>query len=452
MRDTDETTRVTGGGQAVRGALPDLGFTLGGPTGARPAIVPPRAIGDVAETPNGSGPPGADHGPGATEGPMPAGARPSLDEQARELVERIAQALAESGPPGWRELSAVFALTSVVGGGQVRYADDGDQVMQAAVADDILTLADAQRRASAGAGDGPWWRMFVWLDADGRLEVDYDYGDEPFPDEQLFAPEAYLADLEEFPRQRLPVWLDAYLHHADRQIRPPAVAAEQARADLAAGVAATQSHNDFPDLPTMWVRWTVMAAAFVAVRSQWGPRIMPSMGWFEGARRSGATLYLLPRGRAVLSGGVWNAPSLAAAYGGSAQLPLLYAGAPDWVTDQVLNARAGSGLLSFCYWWSGDRWYRGESPAGEDLAEALPGVWSDDTVEQVVRGLVEAGPGDLRASHVSDLLAAAYEGEVTRSHLLSVFGADADLDTAMNQMTLSGAAIVSPPSIREHDR
>ncbi len=433
---------MTGAGPVVDGGVPDLGFTLGGPAGVKSEVVRPTATGVTSEKPGG---------PDPSDGAGPPQSTP--EEQARELVMRIAQALAESGPPGWRELSAVFALTTVLGGGQVSYADDQGQVVQAAIPDEILALADAQRRASAGSGDGPWWRMLVLLDAEGTLEVDYDYGDEPFPDEQLFVPEAYLADLEEFPRRRLPLWLAAYLYHGGRQLRSPAEAAERARADRDAGVTATEAHNDLPDLPAMWVRWAVMSAAFVAVRSEWGPRIMHSMGWFESSRRSGATLYLLPRGRAVLSGGVWNAPSLDAAYTEGAPLPRLYAGAPDWVVDQVLNARAGSGLLSFCYWWTGDRWYRGESPGGEELGEAVPGVWSDDTVEQVVRELVDAAPGDPRADHVSDLLAAAFDGVVTRSHLLAAFGPDADIDTAMNQMTSSGAAIVEPPySIRGDDR
>ncbi|WP_405179631.1 hypothetical protein OG225_38655 [Nocardia sp. NBC_01377] len=444
MSDRDEKTLVAGAGPLAGGGLPDLGFTLGAPLGAIPAVEPVP----VAEGTPASAEPGEVTGAEPEVAGEVAGEIPSPDleqtpeERGHELAVRIAHELGEMGPQGWRELTAVFTLTVELGGGEVLYVGDEDQVLRVAVPDGILEIAAEHRRVSAMLGDGPWWRLFMRLDADGQLEVDYDYGDEPFPDEQLFAPEAYLADLEEFPRQRLPVWLAAYLFHDGRQTRPATYAAQQARADRAAGVAAVESHVDLPDLPTTWVRWTVMSAAFVAVRSEWGPRIMPSFGWFEGSRRSGATLYLLPRGRAVLSGGVWDAPALAAAYQDGAELPKVYAGAPEWVVDQVLNARAGSGLLSFCYWWSDEQWYRGESPGGPDLGEAVPGIWDDDSVEQVIRDLIGAGPDDPRAAHVGALLTAGFEGDITRAHLLAVFGEEADIDAAMNQLTMSGAATV----------
>ncbi|WP_410873864.1 hypothetical protein [Nocardia sp. A7] len=366
------------------------------------------------------------------------------EERARELVIRIARALGEMGPPGWQELSAVFTMTVALGGGQVNYVDAEEQVLQASVPEDVLALAAEQRVVSADAGDGPWWRLLMRLDTEGELEVDYDYGDDPFPDDQLFAPEAYLADLAEYPRRELPMWLSAYLFHDDRQTRSPAVAAERARADRESGTAAVATHDELPELPAIWVRWTVLSAAFVAVRSEWGPRIMPSFGWFEGAQRSGATLYLLPRARAVLSGGVWEADALRAAYRNGSELPPVYAGAPAWVTDQVLNARAATGMVSFCYWWLEDRWYRGAGSETDRIDEAMPGIWSDDAAELVVRGLIGAGPGSLAADHVADLLVAAYEGALTRGHVLAVFGADADIDSAMHQLTMSGAAIVEP--------
>ena len=64
------------------------------------------------------------------------------------------------------------------------------------------------------------------------------------------------------------------------------------------------------------------------------------------------------------------------------------------------------------------------------------------TIMGVFGGLIGAGPGSLAADHVADLLVAAYEGAVTRGHVLAVFGADADIDSAMHQLTMSGAAIV----------
>ncbi|WP_019926176.1 hypothetical protein [Nocardia sp. BMG111209] len=360
--------------------------------------------------------------------------------QAQQLAHRIARELAALGPQGWRSMEAVFALTVAAEGGHVVFRDDGPGRVPVQPADTTLELVREHRRLSAQLGDGPWWRMLMSLAASGQIEVDYDYGDEPFPDDQVFPPDAYLADLQEFPRDTLPIWLAAHVGHADRQSRPPEEAAGQARADRAAGVRAVLSENDFPAFPVMWARWSVIAAAFVATGSVWGPRMLPALGWFEGARRSGSTLYALPGGRAVLSGGVWDAPELDAAYNDGTPLPRLYAGAPFWVANPVLNPRAARGMLSFCYWWEGGRWYRGESPGPGEMAAAVPGMWTAGTATDVVSGLATREPTAALRDTVATLVSAAEAGVVTPQTLADVFDPDTgfDLDRAYFQLTLAG--------------
>ncbi|MFI6363294.1 hypothetical protein ACIBG0_11155 [Nocardia sp. NPDC050630] len=73
-----------------------------------------------------------------------------------------------------------------------------------------------------------------------------------------------------------------------RQSRPAAAAATQARADRETGVGPVLSERDFPAFPIVSARWAVIAAAFVAAGSRWGPRVLPALGWFEGAKRSGS--------------------------------------------------------------------------------------------------------------------------------------------------------------------
>jgi hypothetical protein len=342
-------------------------------------------------------------------------------------------------------VDAIFAVTVVGEIGQLVYSDRED-IVPVSPPETVLALVRELRVDAAGSGTGPWWRMLLVLASTGELEIDYDYGDEPFPAAQMFAPEAYRADLEAYPRKNVPVWLAAYVDHGDRQLRTPQEAATQARADRADQVWAVLAKNEFPPFPVMWGRWATIAAAFVAAESDRGPRMLPWTGMFEGSTRSGSTLHALPAGRAVLSGGVWDSPTLDTVYNGGAPMPKLYAGAPDWVTDSVVDPRAASGLLSFCYWWEAGHWYRGESPSAEQCASAVPGVWTADTVIGIVAGLLADHSGDDATEAIAALLAAAAAGAVTREIVIAVFGDNGrfDIDGALYQYSLAGLISTAP--------
>lgn len=371
-------------------------------------------------------------------------------ELARELTHRIARELAAQGPEGWEQLEAVFAMTVAAGAWQIVFSRENDQA-RADPSDEVLELVRQQRALSARLSDGPWWRMRIALSNSGQLATDYDYGDEPFPDSQLFPPEAYLADLREYPRDRLPVWLAAYLSHGGRQQRSPRQAAETARADRLTDIRGELCDGEFPPLQILWARWTALAATFSAIGSQYGPRILPSVAWFESTTHNGASLYLLPGDRAVLSGGVWNADDLDAAYNGGHELPALYSGAPEWITNGVLNTRVSAGLLSFCFWWVDGHWYRGASPSADQLVDAIPGVWTAETVVDViieVLGSISATTPETRTS-AQTLVAAAEAGVVTRRTLGSIFeGESFDIDAAFNMFDVAGltSAASEPPT------
>ncbi|MFI7000541.1 hypothetical protein [Nocardia sp. NPDC050175] len=421
-------------------ATPDVGFTLSTPAAPNSTPVPTEtnaAPGDT-ETETETTVDESATGPQVPESP-------TTEQQATELAHSIARELGATGPEGWRHLEAVFALTVAGGVAHILYYDDDDQISQAEPPVEVSELVQLHREISAQLGDGPWWRLLLDLESTGEVEVDYDYGDEPFPDDHLLPPEAYRADLEAFPRQQVPVWLAAYVFHDERQWRSPRDAAEQARDDRDAGITSTMSHADFPPLPELWARWATIAAAFVAIGSGLGPRIRPALGIFEGAARSGCTLFILPGGRAVLSGGLWNDPELDAAYNDGGELPDLYAGAPDWVANQVLNPRAAQGLLSFCYWWERGSWHRGESPTADRFAAAVPGVWSEQTVIDIACTVAGGEPTERRRQAAADLVAAAETGVVTRDTFTAVFDNPADdIDAAMYQLSLAGLTATAP--------
>ncbi|WP_051181548.1 hypothetical protein [Nocardia vinacea] len=387
-------------------------------------------------------------GDGRIGGPSTAVAD-SAGRYADTLVSRIASELGELGPLGWQRLNAVFALTVTVESARVEFTG-AHRPVRLEVPESVVALVRQYRAEIAASGTEPWWRLLLRANVYGDIEVDYDYGDEPFPADQLFRPEAYRADVAAYPRPRLPVWLAAYMNHRDRQCRRPRRAVAAALVGRAHGVTARPVDPEFPSFPQLWARWAMISAAHVAVSSDRGPRVVPSNGWFEsgGNGSSGSTLYAVPGGRAVLSGGVWDAPALNAAYNGGVDLPNLYAGAPDWVTNSVLSPRAAVGLLSFCFWWDGQRWYCGESPSVQQCGVAMPQIWQSHTVIETVARLLSGDPGTRTRTAVARLLTAAERGEVTRELLVDAFGRDGDLEAATRQ--LSAAELLAPRSNRVH--
>lgn len=407
--------------------VPDIGFRLAVPD-ADPVVTPP---GDTTDP--------------ETE-PVEL-AEPADRAAARE----IATVLSNSGPPGWRRLEAVFAMTTTAAFAEVRYSDD-TRALRIEPAPEVLEQARRQRAMVADAAEEPWWRLLVRADSEGEPEIEYDFGDDPFPEGQLFEPDAYRLDLDEYPRDSLPVWLAAYISHDDRQSRTPQQAAQAARADREAGVWPDVAAGQFPAFPQLWARWACLAAGFVAARSEWGPRILPAMGLFESSRRGGSTLYSLPGGRAVLSGGVWEAPALDATYNEDAPMPGFFAGAPDWVANPVLNPRAGAGLLSFVYWWEAGRWYRGDSPDAEACVTAVPGVWTADTVAGLLAGLSATPPTAASRAAAVELVAAAELGIATRDTVTALFDEDTfDIDAAVHQLDTAGVLISLPVRISKNE-
>ncbi|WP_249383534.1 hypothetical protein [Mycobacterium sp. DBP42] len=372
------------------------------------------------------------------EPPAPVDAPSSADaaaaEEASRLIDAIVQQLAQLGPEGWDEFSAVFAFTVTSQIAQLQFWAQ-DRTGLVPVPQSIADLVRQHREVSARMGAGPWWRLLLNVTNTGQATVDYDYGDEPFPDDQIVAAEHYRNDLDTYPRSQVPVWLAGYTAGPDAQGRDAARAADAAAVDQAAGRTAVVT-DQIPPLSDLLARWAVLSAAYAGVGSGWGPRIYPGYAWFESDARSGSTLFLLPGDRAVLSGGKWNSELLEAAYNGGGPLPDLYGGAPAWVNDSVLNTRNRNGLLSFCYWWANGQWYRGGTDTSGELDLTVPDIWSPDAT--VTAMATQTGPGTVDRCRA--LLEVATERTATVDDVAAVFGDrdDAQVYTAANQLSLAG--------------
>lgn len=358
----------------------------------------------------------------------------AIAEEASRLIEPIVQQLAQLGPEGWDEFSAEFAFTVSSQIAQLQFWSE-DRTGLVPVPQSVAELVSRQREVAAQMSAGPWWRLLLTVTNRGETTVNYDYGDEPFPDDQLVAPEHYRNDLDAYPRPHVPVWLAGYVAGPAAQGRDPRQAAEAESADVAAGRSAIVT-DDVPPLGDLRARWAVLAAAYTGVESSWGPRVYPGYFWFEGDRRSGSTLFVLPGDRAVLSGGKWDSELLDAAYNGGEPLPDLFAGAPAWVNDSAMNTRNRNGLLTFCYWWADGRWHRGATDTSGELDAALPAVRTpDDTIRAMVS---QTGPGTESACEA--LLIAAGERTATSGAVAAILANKTDADTAgaVNQLSLAG--------------
>ncbi|WP_207915163.1 hypothetical protein [Micromonospora sp. 15K316] len=354
--------------------------------------------------------------------------------EASRLLEPIAQRLAQLGPPGWERLSAEFAFTVSAEVAQLWFWS-GDRSMPAPVPLSIGELVRHQRNVAARMPAGPWWRLLLTVTNHGVMTVEYDYGDQPFPDGQLLAAEHYRNDLAVHPRSHVPVWLAGYVAGPAAQGRDPQRAAAAAAADAAVGRTAVPV-DGVPSLAEVWARWAALSAVYVGVRSEWGPRILPGHAWYESDRRSGSVLFVLPGERAVLSGGKWDSPLLEAAYNGGRPLPDLYSGAPAWVTDSVLNTRNRNGLLTFCLWWTDGRWHRGATDTSGELDVPLPPI---RTPGETVRAMTSlTGPGTDPAC--AALLTAIGDRKASAHHVAALFARvpGADVGAAVNQLSLAG--------------
>lgn len=367
-----------------------------------------------------------------TDVPPPAPPDPpdEVRRYADELAADITELLVPAGPPRWRQLFLTCSATVVTVTMDAVFVTETGNSVQVAVPETATELIQLLRTVTVALEDRAWWLVELRRDRDGATVCEFGYGDVPFPPSLLQPAAAYRADLERFPRERLPVWLAAYLAVEDGPVR------------LAELLTRAHLDNETPAIPVdfleprlVWARWATVAAAAVAAESNWGPRIIGSAAAFESTDGSGSTLHLLPGGRAVLSGGVWNATELDAAYNDGAPIPEYYGGLPDWIDAPVLNHRAVAGLLSFCYWWDGTGWYRGQSPGPARIGAAIPGMWTSETVT----GIVCAVLGDSASrSAVAELVAAAESGAVTRDTARAAFGSTNGTAAGFIQLAMAG--------------
>ncbi|MEV5382175.1 hypothetical protein [Streptomyces sp. NPDC052721] len=141
---------------------------------------------------------------------------------ASRLIAPIAQQLALLGPPGWDRLVAAFSFTVSGEVAQLRFRS-GNRSTEVRVPEQIAVLVRRQRHLAARMPAGPWWRLLLTVShsagTNARITTEYDYGDQPFPDDHLLAPAHYRDDLAAYPRPHTPAWLSAHVGGAGAATR-----------------------------------------------------------------------------------------------------------------------------------------------------------------------------------------------------------------------------------------
>ncbi len=125
------------------------------------------------------------------------------------LYKRIGEALVTVAPSGWRELHTVFRQAGRTAEDQ-SYAlmQDGSKVWLRGVPKESPKAFRALRQLFYQQGKGAWFTAYCTVHADGRLEFDFDYEEEPEWNLDI-VPASFIEDLEMFPRDEAqqPEWL-----------------------------------------------------------------------------------------------------------------------------------------------------------------------------------------------------------------------------------------------------
>ncbi|MGW7614407.1 hypothetical protein ACWGLG_00875 [Streptomyces antimycoticus] len=178
--------------------------------------------------------------------------------RASRLVDPIVQQVALLGPPGWDRFAVAFSFTVSGEVAQLRFWC-GNRSTDVRVPEQIAVLVRRQRHLAARMPAGPWWRLLLAVShsrgTGAQVTTEYDYGDEPFPDDHLQAPEHYRDDLAAYPRAHTPAWLSAYVAgageagRASRGPRPPATQGPRPSARPAQPAPAPAAPTPVPKTP-----------------------------------------------------------------------------------------------------------------------------------------------------------------------------------------------------------
>lgn len=357
---------------------------------------------------------------------------------AASLIDQISRSLEAHAPAGWSALAATFSLTVRSETGVfVVLSPSGER--QVGLPTTIYPLVRALREMATASADGPWWRVAFFIEQGGEVSVDYDRGADPFAPAFVLPAADYRADFAAFPERPRPLWLAAYALNDGRQLRPAGAAVRDGLTGDGSVVHGDTPDDQWPAPSVMWARWAAMAAAFASLDTTGGAAMAPGIGVFESPTHSGSTLVRLPGERAILSGGVFDAPALESAYNGTGDLPDLYAGAPIWVADATLNLRVETGMLSFCWWYDDGHWYRGDSPDASSSMSAVPEVSSTEATATAIAHVLTADPPSELCTVSEAFVGAVETGTLTRTLVEALLPRAQGYDTDAGLLSLSVA-------------
>lgn len=124
-----------------------------------------------------------------------------------QILQEVGSRLAADLPEGYDALEAKIRILGGTGG----YSADlvkGDRRERIQPNPDVFPLMDEHRELAYRPGTGTWYTATIVLTADGGLDAQFDYDNEPEL-RQPVAPEHYREDARRYPRDidHVPMWL-----------------------------------------------------------------------------------------------------------------------------------------------------------------------------------------------------------------------------------------------------
>ncbi|KAF0849287.1 hypothetical protein FNL39_101725 [Nocardia caishijiensis] len=144
----------------------------------------------------------------------------------QELLNAVASDLTRSAGNGWERIDAAFVLIGERVFTRVVAVSGSGKTPVASLPDSLVPMLGRLKSVMYVPGRGTWITLVCTVLSDGAFETGFDDRERPAVGEEMNR--ALAAELESYPRDRLPSWMSSGLEAHSRDLRYPWMVAELA--------------------------------------------------------------------------------------------------------------------------------------------------------------------------------------------------------------------------------